>query len=298
MWTITSTSKQAAVTTHAALNSLRRIFEYLGSSQLPPLIFLFSTALMPGTSTAQPAHYASIIIDDLGNSLKSAQQIIALPAPVTLSILPQTTYALDIAETANARQREIMLHLPLQSIENHKASPGTLHLHMTKIEFMAQLRKDIASVPHISGINNHMGSLLTRHPGHMRWLMSELSQNQSQQNPPEKPLFFVDSRTTSQTVAGRIAQEHKIPTITRDVFLDPDHHPDTLQTQFNRFIKIIKQRGYALAIGHPYPETIKFLNQHLDELKQHGIELIPVSQLIQQTGKQYVTCTGTACSGL
>ncbi len=239
---------------------------------------------------ADTPRYASIIIDDIGNSLKSAQQIIDLPAAITLSILPETTYANDIARHARKKNREIMLHLPLQSINNHKASPGTLKLHMTRNEFLLQLRKNIASVPHISGINNHMGSLLTRHPGHMRWLMSEMA--------TDDKLFFVDSRTTSQTIAGRIADEHDIPNITRDIFLDPDSKKGTLETQFKRFLDLIHQRGYALAIAHPYPETIRFLSENLNKLKQQGIEIIPVSQLIKQTGKKYVSCTGTTCTGL
>ena len=239
---------------------------------------------------AEPPRYASIIIDDLGNSMDYAQQIIDLPAAVTLAILPETTYSREIANEAARRHREVMLHLPLQSIENRKASPGTLALHMTKKEFTAQLRRNIASIPHVQGLNNHMGSLLTRHPGHMDWLMSELARDDK--------LFFVDSRTTSKTVAARIADEHDIPNITRDVFLDPDHEAQTLTVQFNRFIRLVNKRGYGLAIAHPYPETIHFLQQHLAELEARGIRLVPVSQLIRISRKNYVTCTGPACTGL
>jgi polysaccharide deacetylase 2 family uncharacterized protein YibQ len=261
---------------------------------------------------AEANRYASIIIDDIGNNQKTAQQIIDLPASITLSILPSTTYARAIAQRAKDSQREVMLHLPLQSIKNHKTSPGTLKLHMTETEFLQQLREDIAAVPHISGINNHMGSLLTRHPGYMSWLMNEIANNGD--------LFFVDSKTSSLSIAAKIADEYAIPNMSRDVFLDPDHHAGTLDKQFKRFINIVNRRGYALAIAHPYPETIAFLREHLDELKQQGIEIVPVSQLIQaattnattplkkperlpkplpkQTSKKYVTCTGTTCAGL
>jgi polysaccharide deacetylase 2 family uncharacterized protein YibQ len=152
-------------------------------------------------------------------------------------------------------------------------------------------------VPYIRGVNNHMGSLLTRHPGHMAWLMDELSHRGG--------LFFVDSKTTGKSIAGQIAVEYKIPSLSRDFFLDPDHEKDTLRTQFDRFIRKVNQRGYALAIAHPYPETIKFLKTHLAELKQHGIKLIPVSKLIhtvdyltRKQEKQHVACTGSACSRL
>jgi len=194
-----------------------------------------------------------------------------------------------------------MLHLPMQSVEHRQKSPGTLNLHMTKNAFIKQLRLNLNAVPHIRGVNNHMGSLLTRHPGHMGWLMDELAQHSG--------LYFIDSKTTSKSIAKKIATEYKVPNLSRDFFLDPDNNKNTLRQQFNLFIQKINQRGYALAIAHPYPETIKFLKKNIKELKQQGIKLIPVSELIHianqpitQQSKQrenhHVACTGTTCSRL
>jgi len=248
-------------------------------------------------TTAQAEKFASIIIDDVGNNLEHGQAVINLPATLTISILPKTTYAKRLARLANRNNKEVMLHLPMQSIEHRQSSPGTLDLHMTKNAFTKQLYSDLNAVPYIRGVNNHMGSLLTRHPGHMSWLMDELAQRGN--------LYFVDSRTSRKSIAEKIAVEYKIPNLSRDFFLDPDNNKNTLRTQFDRFIQRVNQRGYALAIAHPYPETIKFLKAHLDELRQHGIKLIPVSKLIHTANKQHknqetqhVACTGTACARL
>ncbi len=244
-----------------------------------------------------PAHaekFASIIIDDVGNNLKNGQDIIKLPVALTISILPKTSYAKELARLAVKNHKEVMLHLPMQSVEHHKHSPGTLDLHMTKYEFNQQLRLNLNSVPYVSGVNNHMGSLLTRHPGHMRWLMDELSHRGG--------LYFIDSRTTSKSVAKKIANEYKIPSLSSDFFLDPDNKENTLRQQFDRFIKKIDQRGYAIAIAHPYPNTIKFLQNHLKELSEQGITILPVSKLIRNTNKKrennHVACTGAPCTGL
>jgi len=241
--------------------------------------------------------FASIIIDDVGNNLEYGQQVINLPATLTIAILPETSYAKNLARLAHKNNKEVMLHLPMQSVAHRQSSPGTLNLHMTKSAFTKQLLQNLNSVPYIRGVNNHMGSLLTRHPGHMSWLMDELSQR--------RDLYFVDSKTTKKSIAEQIAGEYKIPNLSRDFFLDPDNNKNTLRTQFDRFIQRVKQRGYALAIAHPYPETIKFLKAHLGELQQHGIKLIPVSKLIRTADylskkreKQHVACTGTACSRL
>ncbi len=250
--------------------------------------------------TWAPVHaekIASIIIDDVGNNLEYGQDVIELPATLTIAILPRTTYAKTLARLAVKNNKEVMLHLPMQSVEHHQHSPGTLDLHMTRKEFNEQLRLNLNSVPYIRGVNNHMGSLLTRHPGHMTWLMDELSRHGG--------LYFIDSKTTSKSIADKIAVEYEVPNLSRDYFLDPDHKKDTLRRQFDRFIQKVNRRGFALAIAHPYPETIAFLKAHLDELTEQGITLIPVSELVRTANRltknrenRHVACSGTPCSRL
>ncbi len=240
-----------------------------------PVFVLILSALANASANAEK--FASIIIDDIGNNFKNGQDIINLPFALTIAILPGTGHAKKLALLAAKNHKEVMLHLPMQSVAHHKHSPGTLNLHMTQSEFKKQLQLNLNSIPYVRGVNNHMGSLLTRHPGHMSWLMNELSQRGN--------LYFIDSKTSSKTVAEKIATEYNIPNLTRDVFLDPDNKENTLRQQFDRFIKKTKQQGYALAIAHPHPKTIKFLQNHLTELNQHGITLLPVSELINYTNQ-------------
>ncbi len=269
-------------------------------TRLVTYFFIFFSSL---NTPAQAEKFASIIIDDLGNNFAHGKDIIDLPAALTIAILPKTTYAKDLARLAAKNNKEVMLHLPMQSVEHHKQSPGTLDLHMTRNEFNKQLMLNLSSVPYVRGVNNHMGSLLTRHPGHMSWLMEELSRHGG--------LYFIDSRTTRKSIAEKIADEYKIPNLARDYFLDPDNEESTMRQQFKFFIQKVNLRGYALAIAHPYPKTIKFLKQHLPELSEQGIRLVPVSRLIplsqekqdaNQKNKQrensHVACTGPACSRL
>jgi len=233
---------------------------------------------------------ASIIIDDLGNNLEHGEIAISLPGPFTLAFLPHTVFAEELADRAHHAGKEIMLHLPLQSVRHHSHTPGTLKLHMTHGEFVRQLKLDMASVPHIKGINNHMGSLLTQHPGHMNWLMSALAK--------EGGLYFVDSRTTTKSVAAMFASKHKVPNMERDIFLDPDPRPETIRREFTRFINRVNDSGYAIAIAHPYPQTMEFIKAHLVELEEQGIELVHVSTIIAKTQKpevnENVASTGSA----
>lgn len=219
---------------------------------------------------------------------------IDIPGPITLAFLPHTDFTSTLASKAHASGKEIMLHLPLQSVRHYNHTPGTLTLHMTHLEFVSQLKSDIASVPYVKGINNHMGSLLTQHPGHMDWLMAALSEQGN--------LYFIDSRTTTKSVASMYAKKHSIPSLERDIFLDPDFRPETIRREFSRFIQKASQAGHAIAIAHPHPHTLQFINEHMNELEQQGITLVPVSKLIAIKNKREdtnnVASTGTTGAGL
>ena len=257
----------------------------------PVILFLLVAFFVPHAFAEK---FASIIIDDLGNNLEYGRMAIELPGPVTLAFLPHTVFAPELANEAHHTGKEVMLHLPLQSVQHYSDTPGTLKLHMTRSEFVQQLQSDIASVPHIRGINNHMGSLLTQHPGHMDWLMAALAE--------QGGLYFIDSRTTTKSVASLFAHIHNVPNLERDIFLDPDFRPETIRREFYRFIDKANQTGYAIAIAHPYPETIQFIRKHIAELEQQGIKLVPVSELIaikyKREDMNNVASTGTAGTGL
>lgn len=216
----------------------------------------------------------AIIIDDMGSRRGADQRVIALPGPVACAFLPYGAYSADLARKAHAQNKEVMLHLPMETMERTALDDGALRLDMSEPEFVATVQADLARIPHVRGINNHMGSLLTRHPGHMLWLMQEI---QRQQN-----LFFVDSRTTKHTVAQLIAYEMGVPSVSRDVFLDADPSPQAIQREFRRLLSLARRNGSALGIGHPHASTLAVLEQELPKLADQGVKLVPVARLVER----------------
>ncbi len=245
------------------------------------LLLVLVSLCVSGTVAAADAYIESptprpriaLIIDDLGHGLAAGRRAIALPGPVACAVLPATPRARLLAESAAAQGKEVLLHLPLQAQNlSGRADPGALHLDMSRERFAAVFAEHLAAIPHVSGVNNHRGSLLTRHPGHMRWLMEELRARDG--------LFFVDSYTTHQSVALQLAHESGVPAARRDVFLDNERTPGAVAKSFERLKRLARQRGWAIGIGHPYPETLEFLEQALPALASEGIELVSLGELI------------------
>ncbi|MCO6412930.1 MAG: divergent polysaccharide deacetylase family protein [Thiogranum sp.] len=242
-------------------------------------VVLFTAFAITGLARAESTDNAppaiSIIIDDMGKLIQAGRRVIALPGPVACAFLPKERYTGELANAAFQSGKEVLLHLPMDSVDGRRLDHGAVTLDMTERQFIARVQDNLASVPHVTGVNNHMGSLLTRHPGHMLWLMREMRQQQM-------PLIFVDSRTTVATVARRVAEENDVPSTDRNVFLDNEPDDERIAYQFRRLLKLARSQGTALAIGHPYPQTLAFLERELPQLKQQGVQLLPVRALIEQ----------------
>jgi len=233
---------------------------------------------------AQGSYKVAIIIDDLGNNLRQGQELINLPYQLTYSFLPMRPYSKRLANLAATSGKEVMVHLPMQSATHANLGDGALTLELTQNQFQQSVRTSLDSVPHAKGVNNHMGSLLTQHPGHMSWLMEVLSAHQ-------ETLYFVDSKTTAMTIAGQIADEHLVPHISRDVFIDDSKEEKDIRKQLAYLIEVAKRKGYAVAIGHPYPQTVKLLSEYLPTLANQNIEVVSVTRLLKtrETSQQWTT---------
>ncbi len=214
----------------------------------------------------------SIIIDDLGNVRSEGLRALELRGALTYSFLPHTPFAARLARLASVLGKEVMLHLPMEAAFPRRLGPGGLTLAMDREALRRTLFASLAAVPNARGVNNHMGSALTREPAHMGWLMDALSQHGE--------LYFVDSRTTSDSVAMGTASRTGVPATARDVFLDHDREPDAVAAQLRTLYARARASGSALGIAHPYPETMAVLEHELARLSRRGVELVPVSRLI------------------
>lgn len=235
---------------------------------------LFAAVLAVCCDAAVAGPRIAIVIDDIGYERIAGERTIALPGPIACAILPDAPRAASLARAAHAQGKEVMLHLPMQAA-NHTGNtePDYLTIDMSRAGFSAAFDQAIDAVPHAIGVNNHRGSLLTRHPGSMRWLMEEIRERDS--------LFFLDSFTTHRSVAMQIASETGVSAIKRDVFLDAEPTLEAVEYQFERLKRIASERGVAVGIGHPYDVTLTFLEQALPELEAEGFELVPVSSLAE-----------------
>ncbi|MGH8350733.1 MAG: divergent polysaccharide deacetylase family protein [Pseudomonas sp.] len=240
---------------------------------------------LAGVAHAQPAGstphkaYLSLIIDDLGQNLPRDRRVLALPGPVTTAIMPDTPHATEFAREAHRAGKIVILHMPMDPA----TGPFAWHPELPIDELEKRLNAAFKMVPYAIGINNHMGSRMTAQPAAMAWLMADLQRRHK---------FFVDSRTSAQTVAAAEAQKIGLANVSRDVFLDDERTEAAIFTQLQTAISLAHKQGSAVMIGHPYPQTLTVLERELPRLKAQGIEWIDIRQMISVRGNRATAAHG------
>ena len=217
------------------------------------------------------AKQIAIVIDDVGNHERDLA-LLELPGQLSFSILPHTPYSQLFARLASQQNKELLLHIPMQAIEQKVLGPGALTLDMNKWQLQTTLGHALATLPQVRGVNNHMGSALTQNMVPMTWTMEVLK---------KRDLFFLDSRTTEQTQAQHAANLYGVRNIGRHVFLDNIPNEAAIKEQLTELKHLADNQNFAIAIAHPYPETIAVLNKALPELQAQGYKLVPVSKLVK-----------------
>jgi uncharacterized protein len=215
----------------------------------------------------------AIILDDLGYDRAAADSLLALPFPLTVSVLPHLPLSAEVAEEAYRRGDQVLLHLPMQSdVDGAKHEEVELRVGMNAAQVDAALAGMLETVPHAAGVNNHQGSRATADPALMAELMPALR---------GRNLFFIDSRTTASTVAYDAAERAGVPTASRKVFLDDAPTREAILAQLDLAARDAVRDGAAIAIGHPHPATIAALSEAVPRLQARGIRLVFAADLLR-----------------
>ncbi|MEM1400986.1 MAG: divergent polysaccharide deacetylase family protein, partial [Pseudomonadota bacterium] len=214
----------------------------------------------------------AIIIDDLGWSARRTDMVSELSDNLTLALLADAADAPRQAGRARGAGHEVMIHMSMQASGGIEGEDNQLTVGMSEGELRQAVDNAVQRIGGAVGVNNHMGSLFTADEASMRIVLDQINSH---------GLVFIDSLTTPDSVAREVAVDLGMPYLRRDVFLDHDRNPEAIKKQLDELESVALERGWAVAIGHPYMETIDALAAWLPTLQRKGITLAPVSTLIR-----------------
>src|ERR1700688_1623744 len=231
-----------------------------------------AAALLQQGAAAGPVRVA-LVIDDLGRSLEEVDDLHRLGVPITYAVLPFESETPEVVAALRRRHDEILCHLPMEPRSGGNPGPGALRAGMSPEQLRQSTLAAIAAVPGAVGVNNHMGSALSADAVSMSTILGVLASH---------GLYFLDSRTSAQSVGFRVATALGVPAAERQVFLDDDPRPEAVAAEFQHLLEIARTRGGAIAIGHPHPATLATLAAEVPRAQALGYRFVQVSALLDR----------------
>lgn len=213
----------------------------------------------------------ALVLDDCGYTKKNLEDVSSLGIPVTLAVLPNTPYAKEVCRFADDNGIEVILHMPMEPEGKDVAlEKDTLFVEMEPGAVSEAIGRAFESVPSAKGMNNHMGSKATTDN---RLMMAVL------ENLKERDMFFLDSKTSGNTVCREVAERSGITCLERDVFIDNKLDPGSIKGQMHRVESIVAKGSSVIAIGHDRTMTIKVLKEVVPRMKEKGVKFVTLSEM-------------------
>lgn len=219
----------------------------------------------------------ALIIDDLGIVKNRSWSFVKMDAPLTLSFLPYATDLRRMTGAARERGHEIMVHMPMEPRGRENPGPHALLTNLSPQEQLERLDYNLSRFDGFVGINNHMGSAFTEDAVAVNRMLGVIK---------KRGLLVLDSRTSGGSLLAGLASARNIPNVVRDVFLDNRQDEEYILRQLKKLEQQAEREGHAVGIGHPYPQTLAVLKKWLPTLKDRGIAIVPLSEIVRQKYRQ------------
>lgn len=241
------------------------------------LMFFAAYLMFLPSAIAAEKHKVAIVIDDFGNNMKGTEQMLSLPIPLTIAIMPFLPSTRADAKAAHQKGYEVIIHMPMEPIKGKRSwlGPNAITTDLSDEEIRKRVELAVADVPHAVGMNNHMGSKVTADERVMRIILSVCK---------EYGLFYLDSKTNSKSVVGKVAKDLDVPVIENHLFFDDVYTSSHITKQAALLLSRVKQEPVTIAIGHVGPPgeiTSNVIRSNISNLKEHA-QFVFLSQLVQQ----------------
>lgn len=231
-------------------------------------------SLIPDARLTRKTGMIAIVVDDFGyNRSAVVEKFLDLPFAVTYSIIPGLPYSKKIAEEIHDKRKPIMVHMPMEPMQGKVESDGyTLLTTLPPPEIARRMREAIAAIPFANGVNNHMGSKATTDSLLLQAALVEIK---------KAGYFFLDSRTSQQSMAFDLAQADGVPALRNNLFIDAEDGKEHIEQKLNTLVEIASREKFAIGICHPRPNTLEVLLKIVPQLEARGYVFVHAEALLQ-----------------
>jgi polysaccharide deacetylase 2 family uncharacterized protein YibQ len=213
------------------------------------------------------------IIDDAGNNLRELEPFLHIDFPFTIAVLPGLPHSAEAARLIRESGKEVILHQPMEALGGQDPGPGAIYSNMSAAEIRAVLSRNINEVGPVAGINNHQGSKITMDKEAMRTILAFCE---------EKDIYFIDSRTTADTVVPDVAKQMGVKIAERNVFIDNEQNKNAMLRYITGGLSRAQKNGSAVMIGHTWSADLApLLAEQFPDFIEQGYTFKSVSDIFK-----------------
>ena len=214
-----------------------------------------------------------IIIDDVGyRNDEISDGFLDLDAHLTYAIIPGHEHSASFGQKAIDSGFEVIVHMPMENTgKTYGEEEFVLMTEMDSETIKRRLKSALKQIPTAIGMNNHQGSKASADQNVMSTVARVLK---------EEKLFFVDSRTTVETIAETTMEVFGVPTAKRNIFLDNEDDEEKILIQLLKLADKAEEYGNAIGIGHVKPKTLYVLQEQIPVLQKKGYRFEFVSKML------------------
>lgn len=211
------------------------------------------------------------VFDDGGQNLAHLESFLKLPIPITIAVLPRLVHSVESAQKIRNSGNELILHQPMQALNSKvNPGPGAITPQMSEDEIIATLFYNINEIGPVAGMNNHEGSAITADAEKMAVILKMAN---------EEGIYFLDSRTNSETKVPYVANLMGYSYYERNIFLDNEKTNENALQELKKGLAIANKNGSVIMIGHIWSASFlpDFLLEVIPELQEKGYTFCTVS---------------------
>lgn len=203
----------------------------------------FGNAAAYSANPPNPKKLAAIVIDDFGNNMPGTREMIDLPFPITVAVMPYQITTKRDAKWAYAAGDDVLVHLPMEPLSGSKRwlGPEAITSDLSEDEIRRRVNRAIDDVPYAIGINNHMGSKITGDRRIMNIILEVCR---------KRRLLILDSHTNYRSVVGEQAEKLGVPFIENHIFLDDIRSRRHVYKQLQLMKEHLQDHNPCVVIGH------------------------------------------------
>lgn len=233
----------------------------------------------PEAASSDPAKVA-LVLYGFGEDAAAADSFFALPAPFAAAVVPGTRASEHVLQRARERERELVLHLPLEPLNYPRINPGpgTLLVSMKPRRIAATVNRYLDQAGPVAAVANHMGSLATQDMTVMTAVYRELKR---------RHVPFLHVTPAAGAVCKSLAADLGVNYAEVDAVVDAETRTDgtkALDKRWSALLEAARARGHLVVMMRATPLTKRWLPKAVEPKRLGGVSLVPLASLIDKPG--------------